>query len=251
MKNQKQMVPPSSMIFVGDGEFELIGKEFKSYFVGLGNLRPHHRVLDVGCGIGRMAIPLTDYLSPEGGYWGFDIVPSGIEWCRGRISAQHPHFHFQHCDVFNQHYNKEGKVRAEEFRFPFEDGFFDFAYLTSVFTHMRPAAMENYLGEVARVLKPGGKCLITFFLLNRESADLILAGRSAFAFQHIVDDCLVANANDPEAAIAYKEQIVRQAFARRELRIDLPIHYGSWCKRDSYLSFQDIIIATKEGAGAA
>ena len=39
---------------------------------------------------------------------------------------------------------------------------------------MLSADMENYLKQIARVLKPGGRCLITYFLLNPESAKLML-----------------------------------------------------------------------------
>jgi ubiquinone/menaquinone biosynthesis C-methylase UbiE len=41
-------------------------------------LRSHHRVLDIGCGIGVMASSLTSFLEPQGSYAGFDIVPVGI-----------------------------------------------------------------------------------------------------------------------------------------------------------------------------
>ena len=41
----------------------------------------------------------------------------------------------------------------------------DVAFLTSVFTHMLPEDVEHYLDELARVLKPGGRTLITWFLL--------------------------------------------------------------------------------------
>jgi cyclopropane fatty-acyl-phospholipid synthase-like methyltransferase len=40
--------------------------------------------------------------------------------------------------------------------------------LKSVFTHLRPAEVENYLKEVARLLKADGRCLAPFFLLNQE-----------------------------------------------------------------------------------
>jgi ubiquinone/menaquinone biosynthesis C-methylase UbiE len=38
--------------------------------------------------------------------------------------------------------------------------------MKSLFTHIRPAEVENYLREMARVLKPGGRCLAAFFMLN-------------------------------------------------------------------------------------
>jgi 2-polyprenyl-3-methyl-5-hydroxy-6-metoxy-1,4-benzoquinol methylase len=60
------MIPPRStrsMVHIGGGDFKQIGQEFKNYFITLANLQPNNRVLDVGCGIGRMAIPLTSYLS--------------------------------------------------------------------------------------------------------------------------------------------------------------------------------------------
>ena len=239
------MIPPKSMSFVGKGDFVEIGREFRRHFIELAGLEPEHRVLDVGCGIGRMAIPLTEYLSPAGGYWGFDIVKQGIDWCRERITPKFPNFHFQHSDVNNRHYNPDGQVRACDYRFPFEDDFFDFVFLTSVFTHMLPADLENYLREIARVMKPGGKCLITFLLLNEEAAGLIRAGKSEHDFVHELDGCFTTRPHDPEAAIAYDEQTALQFFERCNLKVEPPIHYGSWCGRTKYLSYQDIVVAGK------
>jgi len=240
------LVPPASLMFVGLGDFVAIGREFRRHFVELGGLLPRHRVLDVGCGVGRMAIPLTEYLSPEGGYWGFDIVRKGIEWCGSRITPRFPNFRFQHSDVYNRHYNPGGRARASEYRFPFDDGFFDFAFLTSVFTHMLPADLENYLGEVARVLRPGGRCLITMFLLQPESLALVRGGRSRLDFSiEIAPGCLTISAEDPEVAIAYDEAATLQRFAGRGLAVRAPLHYGSWCGRGKHASFQDIVIAEK------
>ena len=53
---------PRGLSFVGCGDFEQIGREYLGHFKELGGLRPDSRVLDIGCGIGRMAIPLMDYL---------------------------------------------------------------------------------------------------------------------------------------------------------------------------------------------
>lgn len=247
VRGRDPMRPPRSKMFVGGGDFTAVGEEFLRYFVELGGLRPDDRVLDVGCGIGRMAVPLTGYLSPRGEYRGFDIVKEGIDWCDGAIATRFPNFRFTHADIVNRHYNPAGRHLAREYRFPYPDASFDFAFLTSVFTHMLPPDLGNYLGEVSRVLTPGGRCLMTMFLLDDESRTCIRARRSTLDFSHAVDGCLTIDASDPEAAIAYEEAAVRDGLAAVHLSVDEPIHRGSWCGRPSYLSYQDIILVTKDG----
>ncbi len=240
-----RLVPPRSMNFVGDGNFEQVGLEFKDYFIRFGNLQPNSKVLDVGCGIGRMAVPLMRYLSQEGEYRGFDIVKKGTDWCQEHISAEAPNFSFLHSDVYNKYYNPKGKIAARDFKFPYEDEFFDLVFLTSVFTHMLPADMENYLSEISRVLKAGGKALITFFLLNSESEDLLRSGQSTLNFRFDQGGCLAIHPTIPEKAVAYKEEVVTRLFERHQMTITQPIQYGSWCGREISLSFQDLIAATK------
>lgn len=233
------------MIFVGDGSWRSLGNEFLRHFKTLGDLRPHHCVLDVGCGIGRMAAPLTRHLNEQGRYVGFDIVKAGIEWCQNTITRRHSNFIFIHSNVANKHYNPAGTLKASEYVFPFETETFDFVFLTSVFTHMFPADLENYLTEIGRVMKPGGHCLITFFLLNEESMAGIEGGRSALRFAKHSPDYYTTDPADPEAAIGLDEPYVHSIFRARGLVIGESIRYGSWCGRKEYLSFQDIVVAMK------
>jgi len=225
--------------------FKKIGLEFKNYFIDLAHLKPEHCVLEVGCGIGRMATPLTDYLSGEGEYWGIDVIKEEIDGCRRRISTKFGNFHFQHVDIYNKFYNPAGQILAQDFHLPFEDRSFDLVFLTSVFTHMLPVDVENYMSEISRVLKTGGTCLMTFFLLTVESQGLIKSGRSTLDFKHEMDGYLTTNNNVPEIAIAFDEKFVKRLFEKHGLEIAQPIRYGSWCGRDRFLSYQDLVIATK------
>ena len=84
-------------------------------------------------------------------------------------SVKVPNFTFTHVDVANRLYNPNGQLNPSEFRFPCVDSSVTFVVLGSVFTHMTPADVAHYLFEVARVLEPGKRCLISYFLLNAES----------------------------------------------------------------------------------
>ena len=228
---------------IGSGDFARIGEEFFGYFVDLAGLRPHERVLDVGCGTGRMARPLTAYLDEHGGYEGFDVVPEAIAWCRKRITPRHPRFRFQVADIRNTRYNPSGRVAPSEYRFPFPGEAFDFVFLTSVFTHMLAPDMENYHSEIARVLRPGGRCLATCFLLNAEARRGVDAGRARFGFGHEAPGCRLEDREVPEAAVAYEEDRVRDFFRSHRLPIREPILHGTWSGRQDGLSFQDMILS--------
>lgn len=242
---RRDMIPPRSLDFVGGTNYRGVGLEFRDLFVRYGGLKPEDRVLDVGSGIGRMAAPLTAYLAARGEYQGFDIVKKGVEWSQKHITSRFPNFHFLHSDVKNKFYNPNGVHEASSYRFPYEDGSFDFVFLTSVFTHMYPADMENYLREISRVLKKDATCFITMFLLNAESQTLIDGGSSTQNFIYPLDGCVTADPNNPEAALAFEETYVRNLFPASGLSIREPIHFGAWCGRKEFLSYQDVVIATK------
>ena len=241
-----ELRPPIESIFVGFGDFKIIGEEFRQYFIEIGGLRTTDRILDVGCGIGRMAVPLTEYLSKEGSYEGIDIVANGIDWCIEKITPRYPNFRFQLADLFNKEYNPNGKNKSSDYKFPFEGISFDFIFLTSVFTHMLPVDMENYLSEISRVLKQGGKCFITFFLLNQESLSLIEQKKSTMDFKFNYGDYGVERTDVPEAVVSYDENFVRNLYKKFGFKISEPIHYGSWCGREKFLSYQDIVVAIKD-----
>jgi SAM-dependent methyltransferase len=240
------LTPPMRMaFFVGVGDYKKIGEEFLRYFIELGSLKPTENVLDVGSSIGRMAAPLTKYLDEGGSYEGFDIVKEGVDWCKRKIAHRYPNFHFQLAEVFNKNYNPDGKYRAVEYRFPYKNESFDFVFLTSVFTHMLAHDIENYVSEIVRVLRKDGKCLITFFLLNKESLKLIETKKSTLDLKFVFDEYRTIDKDTPEAAIAYDEQFIRGLYGKYGLNIKEPTYYGSWSGRKEFLSYQDIIVATR------
>ncbi len=246
--NKKTIPPPGKELqqSIGDG-YEAVGNEFFHHFLSLGNLKPEERVLDVGCGCGRMAVPLTKYLSEPGYYRGFDISYENVDWCKKNITPKYPHFLFEHANILNNEYNPHGTIEPKKYTFPFADSTFDFIFLTSVFTHMVPEDMEHYLSEIFRTLKSGGRCFITFFLLNEESRTLMIEKPQILDFRFGTGTYRAIDPAVPEKAISYDESYVRHLYAKNSLHIQEPVRYGAWCGRSSFLSFQDIVIGVKTG----
>lgn len=242
------LVPSPSLMFegpVGYRVFKENGAEFLRHYIELGDLQPHERMLDIGSGIGRKTFPLVSYLNATGSYEGLDISDKGVRWCAEKYTPRFPNFRFQLIDVYNQLYNPTGKYQASEYRFPFPSGDFDFVVMNSVFTHMLANDVENYLAEVARVLKVGGRCLISFFLLNAQSEQFIAAGKSTLDLRHEFGPAKAISRDMPEDAIGFDEDYVVDLYRRFKLKLQAPIHYGSWCGRDDYLSYQDLVLATR------
>lgn len=225
-------------------EFIVAGKRNLHGFIKYGNLKSNESFLDVGCGSGRMAIPLTQYLK-DGNYEGFDINLNVIKWCKENIESKYPNFHFQFVNVENRHYNKNGILQSEDFKFPYDSESFDFVCLTSVFTHLLPTAVQNYLKEITRVLKKNGRCYITYFLLNENSKNRIHSGLTQMKFVHKFENFYSKFETNPERAIAYEEEFVKKLYQKFHLTIQEPIFYGSWSGIKNAEFGQDIIISHK------
>ena len=192
------LVPPRYRLYAGwRGNYGKVSGRWLLAALDVGELAPDGRVLDIGCGPGRIAARLTRHLE-SGSYEGFDIVPRSIRWCQRKISARHPSFRFQLADIRSGQYNPTGSQEARAYTFPYSDGEFDLALAASVFTHMRPGEIDRYVSEAARVLKPGGRLLASFFLLNEDTQlRLTVSGRRLLGDEQR-DDGITFRSDDPE-----------------------------------------------------
>jgi SAM-dependent methyltransferase len=245
--NNKTDFPPLHLRrYVGPlRTFESSGAEFMTYLRLLIEMRPGERILDVGCGCGLMALYLREYLAETGSYAGVDLHAPSINWCSKHIADQRSNFQFRHIDVKSLAYNAEGKLNAEDFTFPYESASFDVILFKSVFTHLRPGEVGNYLKEVSRLLKEDGRCLATFFLLNQEQELLAARGSNVLKFDFGDEQWRYVYEHSPESACAFDENFILGLLQKHDLTLARPAFYGSWSGREKGLSFQDMLVIKK------
>jgi len=227
-------------------DFRRTGDALISTLIKHAGLSNTSRVLDVGCGTGLLAVPLTSILS-KGSYEGFDTISPGIKWCKSHITKKYPNFHFSLFDIYHESYNPTGKIQASDFRFPYDDSSFDIVILRSIFTHFKPEELRHYVSEINRVTKPGGRSFITFHLVNPETADLMENGKSYFHFEYKVEHgCYTTNLNR-KSEYAYEESYIRMIYNDYDLKVQEPILYGGWRNGTNIKepNFQDIVVAYK------
>jgi len=230
--------------FIRAERYREVGREFRQHLEVLTNFAPGDSLLDLGCGCGQVASALADYV--QGRYEGIDPDQEAIDWCRLNLTSRYPRLQFRHVDLFNGFYNPKGTVDPRTWVLPVRDGSFDVVLLKSVFTHMLRAEMSHYLEEVSRILRPGGHCLASLYLLNEEAESLSGNGCN-FSLDYPIAGDRALSARAPEYIVGWHEQTVHDAAAASGLRIAQPIHLGSWCGRTNGLSYQDLIILEHDG----
>ena len=182
-RNKFIPIPPADRNFVSHKSDDFIGQ-------GIGQLRtlvrhglkPFHNVLEIGSGIGRLALPLSQYSDPTASYFGLDNNLSGVAWCHENITTRYPNFEFAVINAVNLHYKHRaeyGQENASQAHWPIPPRMrFGFACAFSLFTHLVTDEVQHYLEQVAKHLKPGGRFASTWFLIDDDTKAQIRAGRS-------------------------------------------------------------------------
>ncbi len=243
--NIDNLIPPEDIrTWVGpfrDAElFIQSGRQTFNDLKTYARLSPSHTVLDAGCGCGRVALHLLDYMDNAGEYYGFDICPEHIDWCTKNISQSFPKFHFSHVDARKKLYNPEGKLSLKETPLPYQDRMFDVIWAHSLFTHMIFDEMEHYIAEFSRIIKNKGTLYASYYLINDATVEGIRKGTAGFAFTHRVGESFTFDKENPEEGIAQVESKVRGLYQKYAFRITEPIHYSDWDKHNTH--DQDFII---------
>lgn len=239
--------PPDDLHPTGDGDYFMIGLEFLRHFVECGGLEPGDKVLEIGSGLGRMALPLACFLE-DGEYIGVEISRASVDWCTRHITSGFPNVGFSFLDIRHPLYNPAGTVVVDRsFRFPYEDAQFDFVFLTSVFTHLTRFEVKKYLTEIRRLLKPGGRLFATFFVAPAEHEGAFDSFDQRFRFEDTdLHNTYYSAPPHPLAAVAYDEAFILDMLDRLGFGADVQLHRGAWHSGESAMgNYQDMIVATR------
>lgn len=229
------LVPPSSMMNHDPEKYQLSALYNMSVIDSLVPIKPHSKILEVGCAAGRLALPLLDYLDNKvgGSYEGFDIKKDRIDWATNNISSSYKNFRFRFLDL------QSGGVDGSTLSFPYEDKSFDLIIFHSVFTHLLEPEALNYLAESTRVLSESGAIYATFFLWDPETAKSVEVNQVRWSFSIDYGTHRIVDAKEKTLAVAFDYDFLCHSLEKNDLYIEKEIR-GQW--RSQFSNGQDILL---------
>lgn len=221
--------------------------EFVVYLRLLAGLKNGDAMWDLGCGCGLLELALAD-LGWKGRLVGTDIHGPGIRWSQRKLAPKFKQHSFEHMDIYNEAYWPKGRLSAGQWLEQFTQKDFDVVIAKSLFTHMLPDELALYFRGIAARLKPGGRAMLTFFLLDDEQAKASAGGRARLTFEPYAEDnrCSVMRQIAPTASVAYPVEYVLKQLVEAGFNAErCKVYPGAWSGRPDGLSHQDIIVVER------
>lgn len=232
---------------VGGGDPELVAQEVVTVIEKYAKLNFGDSVLDVGCGCGRIAAALTQYINHNGHYIGIDIVPGLIEFARNFITPRYPHFQFVLLNESNRTYDSWRRTGGENGVSKLTEAVspqsIDLAIAVSLFTHLDYADAVTMLTSIHHALKSNGRVFVTVFVLDADTIGGIEDGRAAFSFQHrtATGRLYAEKSDDPTFAVAYDSGLLEGLISSASFQLERRVR-GYWSNGGPGESFQDVLI---------
>jgi SAM-dependent methyltransferase len=214
----------------------------------LANVGSDSRVLEIGCGLGRLASALRRVLT-DGEYVGVDVVEHKIAFLSNRLTTRAPQFKFSHLNVANAMYNPAGEIGSDDVSLPCADDWADATVAMAVLTHLLPNALDSYLEEIARVLRPGGRFIASLYILDYYESTRRRPDRYSlpeFSFEYPVADApgfRTSDADCPERMLAIQLDHLTKRANRYGLTLFERPRPGSWSGiTDGWTTGQDLVV---------
>lgn len=239
---------------VGGGDPELVAQEVVTVIEKYAKLNFDDSILDLGCGCGRIAAALTQYIDGHGHYVGIDIVPGLIDFARNFITPKYPHFNFVLLNESNKTYDSwrqtGGEIGISKLTEAVSAQSIDLAIAVSLFTHLDYAAAVKMLTSIHHALKSDGRVFVTVFVLDAEARGGIEGGRSAFSFQQrtATGKLYAEKSDDPTFAVAYDGDLLEELIGSARFQVERRVQ-GYWSNGGPGESFQDVLILRKARRG--
>ena len=178
--------PPLELKSCGDGDFRAIGAEFLGYFVHMADLRPDERILEIGCGVGRMAVPL-DAVFVEDAESGRSI-PEGIDVARQELNGAS----LDATPIYPELPFPASRPPSSALQLPREPFAAEHSCLPRCVIRFHMPCLGPHTPQFSgahglsrkssRLLAPGGRCFATAFLVNPPAREALRQGKGRLAF---------------------------------------------------------------------
>ena len=217
-------------------DYRKSGDDLRAHLIRHAGLTPESRVLDIGCGTGRLAHALRDYIT-TGVYHGVDLNRGHIDHCRKQFTFCKG-YRFKHLDYYHQEWNPKGS--REEYKLPYEPGTLDIIVMVGVLNHLDIKRAADLIHHAAPLLRSYGSLAATVRLLNHHS----MAHLRQDQYPYRTHESWYADRTRPLLDIAVPEEGFRRVLIHSRLQIREPIRYGTWGSSSGPLD-QDLLVAVK------
>lgn len=200
-----------------------VGLEFLEILKDLGQLQASSRVLDLGCGTGRIGQLVIPYLDSPDQYWGQDVDFQSLAW----LKSTYPKIEITGSSAVSP---------------GCPDKWATLVLAASVYTHLDSDQVLKSLTNLVPKLAPGAVVLATFFILPQDAKTMMTGLGGDFQFIRGTGGMRRARL-DPNN-IAYTEEWISDTF--RNLGFEIRHLPGWWLgHKVQGNTFQDLIVARK------